>query len=217
MFLSGAAHQLRTPLAGMQAQIELAAQEASPQVRERLVRIHDAMDRLAHCTQQMLALARSSPHASSAQDQAPLALPELLEDAASDWLDLALSRQTELEFEVEPAGCSGSRWMLQELLGNLIDNAIKNSPAGGQVNVRCGLDAGRRPYLEVEDQGPGIPLAERERVFEPFFSSGHADRTGSGIGLAIVSEVAKRHQAEIDFLEPAGQVGTRIRVSFPSS
>jgi len=148
LFLSGAAHQLRTPLAGMQTQIELAAQEAPPRVRERLARVHDAMDRMSHCTQQMLALARASAQASSEQDQGQVALTELLEDAASNWLDLALKRQVELEFEIEPASCDGSRWMLQEMLGNLIDNAIQYSPPGARVSVRCGLDTAARPITD---------------------------------------------------------------------
>jgi len=215
VFLSGAAHQLRTPLAGMQTQIELAAQEAPPRLRARLARVHEAMDRMAHCTQQMLALARASAQASSAQDLRPLALPELLEEAASNWLDLALKRKIELEFELEPARCTGSRWMLQELLGNLIDNAIQHSLPGARVSVRCGLDPQTRPWLEVEDGGPGIPVAERERVFEPFFRSEQARRDGAGLGLAIVSEVAKRHGAQVSFLDPGTGSGTRIRVSLP--
>lgn len=214
VFLSGAAHQLRTPLAGIQTQLELAAREAEPVVRERLDRIHGAVDKLTHCTQQMLALARSSAQASSVHDQAPIDLADLLEEAASTWLDVALRRQTELEFEIQPASCLGSRWMLQELLGNLIDNAIKHSPAGAQVTVRCGLDSKQRPFLEVEDQGPGIPVAERDQIFEPFFRSSLATSSGSGLGLAIVREVANRHQASVSLLETPAQRGTRVRITF---
>ena len=105
--------------------------------------------------------------------------------------------------------------MLQELLGNLIENAIQHSPPGAQVSVRCGLDPQARPWLEVEDQGPGIPAAERDRVFEPFFRSKQAGRDGAGLGLAIVSEVAKRHGAQVSFLDPGSGSGTRIRVSLP--
>ena len=214
VFLSGAAHQLRTPLAGIQTQLELAGRDATPVVRERLDRIHGAIDKLAHCTQQMLALARSSVQASSAHDPAPIDLVDLLEEAASTWLDVALRRPAELEFEIQPASCLGSRWMLQELLGNLIDNAIKHSPAGARVTVRCGLDPQRRPFLEVEDQGPGIPAAERDQIFEPFFRSSLATSSGSGLGLAIVREVANRHQASVSLLEASAQRGTRVRVTF---
>lgn len=214
VFLSGAAHQMRTPLAGIQAQLELAAREATPVLRERLDRIHGAIDRLAHCTQQMLALARSSAQAGAIHEQAPIELVDLLEEAASDWLDVALRRQAELEFDIQPARCLGSRWMLQELLGNLIDNAIKHSPAGARVMVRCGLDSQQRPFLEVEDQGAGIAAADRDKVFEPFFRSALATASGSGLGLAIVREVANRHQASVSLLETAAQQGTRVRVTF---
>lgn len=217
VFLSGAAHQLRTPLAGIQTQLELAAQGATPAIRERLKRIHGAIGDLAHCTQQMLALARSSALASTVHDYAPVDLPELLEDAASAWLDHALRHQTELEFEVQPAACTGSRWMLQEMLGNLIDNAIKHSPVGGHVSVRCGRDPAQHPFLEVEDQGPGIPASDRDKVFEPFFRSAMASAPGSGLGLAIAREVANRHHASIAFLETPTRKGTRIRVSFPGT
>ena len=215
IFLSGAAHQLRTPLAGIQTQLELAARDAAPAVRERLDRIHGAVASLAHCTQQMLVLARSSPQASTVNDQAPLDLTELLEDAASTWLDFALRHRTELDFEIEPACCLGSRWMLRELLGNLIDNAVRHSPSGGHVTVRCGRDAQQHPFLEVEDQGPGIAAGERDKVFEPFFRSALATSSGSGLGLAIVREVANRHQASISLLETASRQGSRIRVTFP--
>ena len=214
VFLSAAAHQLRTPLAGIQAQLELAARDAAPVVRERLDRMHGAIDKLAHCTQQMLALARSSAQAGIAHDQQLIDLVDLLEEAASSWLDVALRWQTELEFEIQPASCLGSRWMLQELLGNLIDNAIKHSPAGAHVTVRCGLDLQQRPFLEVEDQGPGIPVADRDKVFEPFFRSSLATSSGSGLGLAIVREVANRHQACVSLLQTPGQQGTRVRVTF---
>lgn len=215
IFLSGAAHQLRTPLAGIQAQLELASDEATPAIRDRLTRIHGAIDNLAHCTQQMLTLARSSAQASTALDYAPVDLPVLLEEAASTWLDMALRHAVELVFDIHPAHCRGSRWMIAEMLGNLIDNAIKHSPDGGHVTVLCGVDADHQPFVEVRDQGPGIPEDERGKVFEAFFRGAAGISTGSGLGLAIAREVANRHQATIAFLEPALQPGTRIRVTFP--
>lgn len=214
MFLSGAAHQLRTPLAGIQTQLELAAIHATPVLRARLDRIHGAISTLAHSAQQMLTLARSSAQASTVQDFHEVDFSGLLEDAASRWLDIALQHQTELDFEVHPARCQGSRWMLQEMLGNLIDNAIKHSPPCGHVTVRCGVNPDQSPYLEVEDQGPGILAADRNKVFEPFFRSSQACTEGSGLGLSIAREVANRHQAHISFQETATRKGTRIRVTF---
>ena len=215
MFLSGAAHQLRTPLAGIQTQLELAALHTTPALRVRLDRIHGAITTLAHSAQQMLTLARSSAQASTAHDFHEVDFPSLLEDAASKWLDIALQHPTELDFEVHPASCQGSRWMLQEMLNNLIDNAIKHSPPRGHVTVRCGVIPDQAPYLEVEDQGPGIPVADRLKVFEAFFRSSPTHAEGSGLGLSIAREVASRHQANISFQETATRQGTLIRVTFP--
>lgn len=217
IFLSSAAHQLRTPLAGIHTQLELAAQDATAPIKPRLERILAGIDELAHCTQQMLTLARSSAQAISAHDFAQVSLSELLEDAASTWLDTALRHPAELFFEIGHADCLGSRWMLQQMLGNLVDNAIKHSPGGGHVTVRCGLDAQQHAFLEVQDQGPGISQDDRHHVFEPFFRNASQQTQGSGLGLAIVKEVTIRHQATIQFMDTRGKHGTCIRVTFPQS
>ena len=216
VFLSSAAHQLRTPLTSIRTQLELAALEAPATLRPRLDRLHSAVAHLTHCTQQMLTLARSSANASTAHHFEPVDLPTLVEDAASRWLDVALGRDVELCFELEPASAHGSAWMLQELLGNLIDNATLHSPAGSRVTVRCGLDAAQQPYLEVQDSGPGIPPAERERVFEPFYRSPHSTPQGTGLGLAIVREVAERHRAQVRFIDGADAPGTCLRLTLPA-
>jgi two-component system sensor histidine kinase TctE len=215
VFLSSAAHQLRTPLTSIQTQLELAAQEAPATLRPRLDRLRSAVRDLTHCTRQMLALARSSAHASTAHDFETVDLPSLIEDAASLWLDVALSRQVELCFELTPAQATGSPWMLQELLGNLIDNATQHSPAGSPVTVRCGLDANQHPYLEVQDAGPGIAPSQRPQVFEPFYRNPQTRHEGSGLGLSIVREVAERHAAQVSFIDLPGAIGTCLRVTLP--
>jgi two-component system sensor histidine kinase TctE len=215
VFLSGAAHQLRTPLAGIQTQLELASHQATPEIRARLDRLHSAVRELSHCTQQMLTLARSSTHASTAHDLVEVDLPGLVEDAASNWLDMAVQRHIDLGFELAAARTTGSAWMLQEMLGNLIDNAIKHSPGAGTITVRCGCDAGQHPFLEVEDNGPGIAQSEQDRVFEAFYRSPQTGAEGSGLGLAIVREVASRHGARVAFVQPPGAQGTCIRITFP--
>jgi len=214
-FLSSAAHQLRTPLTSIQTQLELAAHEAAPAIRPRLDRLRAAVRDLTHCTRQMLTLARSSANASTAHDFAPVDLPSLIEDAASLWLDVALRRHTELVFELSPATTIGSAWMLQEMLGNLIDNATLHSPAGGRVTVRCGLTPEQRPFMEVQDQGNGIAPSERAKVFEPFYRSPANGTEGSGLGLAIVREVAERHTASVSFIDTAPASGTWLRVTLP--
>jgi len=240
-FLSNAAHQLRTPLAGVRTQVELAQRDASPAMSERLIRIDGALVRMAHSTQQMLALARSDALALQAESMENVPLHDLLEDAASAWLDLALARGIDLGFEGTPCTVRGSRWMLRELLGNLIDNALRHAPRGGTVTVRCGpgaerppADAARHhgdvttvvplptghvpgPWLEVQDDGPGLAPEERVRVFERFYRTADAPAGGTGLGLAIVREVALRHGAAVLLCGVAGAGdghGLRVRLNF---
>ncbi|MDY0744313.1 sensor histidine kinase [Paucibacter sp. R3-3] len=219
-FLSVAAHQLRTPLAGMQTQIELARKEAEPQQRARLDALHEAMQRIGRSTSQMLALARSGPQAIQAETFATVDLQQLLEESASSWLDFALASQVDLGYDAQPVLVHGSVWMLRELLGNLIHNAIRHSPPQGRVTVRCSTLADGASALEVEDEGPGIPPAERDKVFERFYQAPGAAQGGSGLGLAVVQEVALRHHATVTLSDAArptddGLPGLRVSVRFP--
>ncbi|HEY9192983.1 MAG TPA: ATP-binding protein, partial [Methyloversatilis sp.] len=184
--------------------------------RPRLERLQAATQRLAHSTHQMLALARSSRDALSAEESTrrPVELGSLFEDGASDFIDAALARRIDLGFEAAPARVNGSDWMLRELLANLLDNAIKYTPAGGHVTARCGTDDTGAAWLEVEDDGPGIPEEERQRVFERFYRLGDSGVEGTGLGLAIVREVAERHDAVIGLDAGAEGRGTRIRITF---
>ncbi|WP_077034844.1 sensor histidine kinase [Pelomonas sp. KK5] len=218
-FLSVAAHQLRTPLAGMQTQIELALAEAGPQQRARLDALHEAMLRIGRSTSQMLALARAGPEATQAETFVTLDLQQLLEESASSWLDFALAAQVDLGYEARPALLRGSAWMLRELLDNLIHNAIRHSPREGRVTVRCRTAVDGASVLEVEDEGPGIPPAERHRVFERFYQAPGAAHGGSGLGLAVVREVALRHNASVTLTDarPAQPApGLKISLRFPT-
>jgi two-component system sensor histidine kinase TctE len=142
-------------------------------------------------------------------------LVDLLEEVASTWHTLARDRGIDLGFEAEPAEIVGVRWQLLELLGNLIDNAMRHGAAHGTVTVRSGRAASGAPFLEVEDDGPGIPEAERDHVFERFFrGAGTADQAGSGLGLAIVRSVAERHAATITLATGAAGHGLRVRLDF---
>lgn len=215
-FLANAAHQMRTPLAGLQTQLEVAAEELPPEHRERMVQLSQATRRLGHLANQLLALARSAPEAAISHERHPLDLASLVEDAASDFIDAAIARDIDLGFEAEPAPVLGSKWLLRELLANLIDNAIAYTPREGRVTVRSGRD-GATSFIEVEDNGPGIPPAERERVFERFYRAPGVGGEGCGLGLAIVREIADAHGAAIDIGVPADGRGTRLRVTFPFS
>jgi two-component system sensor histidine kinase TctE len=213
-FLANAAHQLKTPLAGLQTQLELHAQELPEKYQHRALRLLDATHRLGHLTHQLLALARSGPDANIAHEKKPVDLGKLIESSASDWFDLALARDIDLGFEAEKAVVAGTEWLLRELLTNLIDNALQYTPAGGRVTARSGIDQDGRPFVEVEDNGPGIPSQERERIFERFYRAAAAPGQGTGLGLAIVKEVADRHAAEIELGNAADGPGTRCRIIF---
>lgn len=214
-FLANAAHQLRTPLAGLQTQLELAAKEQDSQrLRDRLHLLQDAASRLVRLTNQVLALAHAEPSSRLLQGMRTIDLRGVVETSASTYLDRALAKNIDIGFEAAPALIHGSDWLARELTANLVDNALSYTPCGGQVTVRCGT-RGREVYLEVEDSGPGIPEGERERVFERFYRLPGSAGEGSGLGLAIVQEIAQLHGARIRMDTPQGG-GTRIQVSFAS-
>jgi two-component system sensor histidine kinase TctE len=235
-FLADAAHQLRTPLAGLQAQLELLATDLAGQdpssaaLRERVTNIHAGMQRLGHTANQLLALARAEPAANPTDDFRALDLQTLAEDAVTAHFDHALKRHIDLGVEAESAQVRGSAWLLREMLANLINNAIAYTQANGRVTVRCGLaktsagsaSAGSttatapQPFLEVEDDGPGIAPHERARVRERFYRVPGGSNSGSGLGLAIVDEIARAHHATLDIASGADGNGTRVRIDFPA-
>lgn len=214
IFLANAAHQLKTPLSGLQTQLELALQELPEEHHSRVVRLHDATVRLGHLTHQLLALARSGPEANIGNERRRIDLADLLRASASSWFDAALAKGIDLGFEPEPALVEGSEWLLRELLANLINNAIQYTPRGGAVTARSGIGEDGRPFVEVEDNGPGIPQYAHERIFERFYRLADGSSTGTGLGLAIVKEVADRHDATISLQSSSEKGGTCIRVSF---
>jgi two-component system sensor histidine kinase TctE len=214
-FLSNTAHQLRTPLAGLQTQLELVCDGLPPEARPRVTHLLDSVQRLGHLTHQMLALARAAPDAQVVKDTQPVDLCLLLEEVASSSLDRALARQIDLGFEPSRAQVMGSHWMLRELLANLVDNAIAYTPVGGRVTVSCGMsDDGVAPCLTVDDSGIGIAPAERAKVFERFYRAQGTATTGTGLGLTIVQEIADRHGARIEVGDGPGGQGTSVRVVF---
>jgi two-component system sensor histidine kinase TctE len=212
-FLANAAHQLRTPLAGLRAHTELALAEPVPgAVRAELEQVHQATIRTARLANQLLALARAEPGARG--DAQPVSLRSLVEAEADSWVHQALAREVDLGFELEAASVHGDALLLREALANLVHNAIEYSPHGGRVTVRTGL-RGSQPFVEVEDDGPGIPVAERERVLERFYRVPGTPGTGSGLGLAIVREIAAGHGATIAITEGTAGKGCRVAITFP--
>ncbi|MDD5247366.1 MAG: sensor histidine kinase N-terminal domain-containing protein [Rhodocyclaceae bacterium] len=215
-FIADAAHQLKTPLTGLKMQTELALEETDPQqLREFVVRIAAATQRAAHLTSQLLMLARAEASHEKIHSVEPVDLEVLAKRVAEEWVPQAMAAGIDLGFEGTgwPLVIEGVPALLRELLNNLIDNAIKYTPRGGRVTVMT--RAGTRALLEVEDNGIGIPEAERSRVFERFYRVLGTDADGSGLGLPIVREIADLHRADITLATPSGGQGTLVRLSFP--
>jgi two-component system sensor histidine kinase TctE len=215
-FLDNAAHQLRTPLAGIQAQVEvLCAGETDTKRRERLQRVLDAARRLGRTAQQLLMLARADQSALPDWQLEELDLVSIVESTVSDELVAAESGGLDFGAELAPAPVRGVEWLLSEAAKSLTENSIAHTPAAGRVTIRCGEVAGRS-FLEVEDTGIGIPPQERERVLDRFYRATNTRGAGSGLGLAIVKEVADLHRADLSIAAGANDVGTRIRLTFPN-
>lgn len=214
-FLANAAHQLRTPLAALQAHTELALAQDVPEARRaELEQIHRAVIRTARLANQLLALARAEPGGYRDEAFAAVNLRTLVEDAADEWVHRALAKEIDLGFELADIEVSGDALLLREALGNLIHNALEYTPPGGRVTVRTGL-RNRRVFLEVEDDGPGIPPGDRAQVLERFYRVAGTPGTGSGLGLAIVREIAAAHGAGIDIGDGEGERGCKVGLTFP--
>ena len=212
-FIANAAHQLRTPIAGLITQLELAAR-GDGDATEHIEHARDGAYRLARLAQQVLSLARADPVSNPRASEEPFDLADVVKGRASTWLRAATARGVELEFELEAARSKGVPLLAGELAENLVDNATRY----GAHNVRIRTRArGGRAVLEVEDDGPGIPASERQRVFERFHRLDNESTEGSGLGLAIVHEIAQRHGATIEVGDGEGQRGTRFTVSMPAA
>lgn len=213
-FVADTAHQLRTPIAGLLGQLEVLAREAdSAALRERLTALREGMDRLAHSANQLLALARTDPLTNLVEKFEPVALDRLIAKVVDLHLNRAGESGHDLGADAQPITVIGNPRLLEDLLDNLVDNALSYTPAGTRVTLRCGA-AGGRPFLEVEDDGPGIPLDERARVRERFYRIPGTKGHGCGLGLAIVEEIAGVHGAVVTLDDGAEGRGTRVRAQF---
>jgi two-component system sensor histidine kinase TctE len=216
-FSADAAHQLRTPFAGLKTQAELALRETDPErVRHALQQILAGAERCNHLVNQLLALARNEPGSHAYGNFVQLDLNRLAQDIAMEWVPEALKKNIDLGFEgsSQILPVRGDAIGLKEMIGNLLDNAIRYTPAGGAVTLRVGYEEGGA-VLRVEDSGPGIPEEQREQVFERFYRILGSGQQGSGLGLAIVREVAQLHGARISLGAGAAGKGTLVTVHFP--
>ncbi|MGG7607248.1 sensor histidine kinase [Massilia sp. BKSP1R2A-1] len=225
-FIADAAHQMKTPLAGMRMQSELALRQVDPgEIHRSLEQLATSSESATRLVNQLLALARAEnqPHAGLAFEEIDLA--QLARATVQDWVQASFAAQIDLGLELpeepqdKPLPIAGNALMLRELLSNLIDNALRYTPSGGSVTVRVRRD-GEQALLEVEDTGPGIAPTERAHVFERFYRILGTNVQGSGLGLAIVREIAQQHGAEIDiFNNPRSHSkkypGSLFRLTFP--
>ncbi len=207
-FLADAAHQLKTPLAGLRMQADLAqrADADADALKESLRHIGRASIRATHTVNQLLALARAES-SGSAMARTSCDLAELTMSVVRDCVPHALEKRIDLGYEGEQPGAEGGQLqgnatLLKELIRNLVDNAINYTPSSaekpGVITVRVLLDRfGKTLVLQVEDSGPGVPLAERELIFQPFYRALGTQADGSGLGLPIVMEIAHKHNATV--------------------
>lgn len=234
-FLADAAHQLKTPLAGLRTQAELAQREIDTNggdvqgVKRSLQHIARSSQRAAHMVNQLLSMARAEDEEQARRTQ-DFSLVRLATDTVQDFLPKAFDKHIDLGYEGPEASAEtvprlhGQPLLVREMVRNLVDNALQYTPEGGTVTVRVTPDPfGQVLVLQVEDNGPGIPEAERDLVFQPFYRALGTEVDGSGLGLAIVREIAEKHQATvtIDSARPGAGAsagmgpGTLFTVRFP--
>ena len=210
-FIADAAHQMKTPLAGMRMQSELALRQTSE------VEIHRSLEQLAKSStaatrliDQLLTLARAENQTPEAAPTALLDLSALAREVLQEWVQASFTLGIDLGLELLhrpgvpdlPVMVQGNSTMLRELFNNLIDNALRYTPRGGSVTVRLHADVTRtRATIEVEDTGPGIAPSERSHVFDRFYRILGSNTEGSGLGLAIVREIAQQHDAEVEIID----------------
>lgn len=203
-FIADAAHELRTPLTAVHLQAQLAQRASTEDDRHAAFgELTAGLDRATHLVEQLLTLAREEPGLAE-RPIAPVELGELARSVVGEHAALAASRHIDLGFARgsnvdQRVVITGDATGLHTLLSNLVDNALRYTPAGGRVDVSVGYgDGGRDTTLSVCDSGPGIAPAEYPRVFDRFYRSPDASAPGSGLGLAIVRRIADRHGATIE-------------------
>jgi signal transduction histidine kinase len=213
-FVADAAHELRSPLTALKLQVDVLARSGDEAVRRQALQdLSAGMQRAQRLVEQLLSLARSEPGGAELP-LAPTDLAEAARQALADTVPLAAPRGVQLELEApQPLPVRGDAQALRVLVRNLVDNAVRYAGAGARVLVTAAAD-GADAVLHVDDSGPGIPAAERERVFARFYRREGQAETGSGLGLAIVRAVADRHGARVQLAESA-LGGLRVELKMP--
>ena len=244
-FVADAAHQLRTPLAALQAQVEawaLSAQSVQAQAKrsgqpgqfslsvEQIEQLRDATRRTSQLARQLLALSRADARNAEVQALQQVDLKDLCESMLELFIDQASNKGLDFGLDVAPVSVWGHSWLLRELVSNLVDNAIKYTPPNGSVTLRCGERSqpiavvhGHQPseevsawaFIEVEDDGPGVPEIERQQITQRFYRAQGASGDGTGLGLAIAAEIAQLHQGLLSFDSGIEGNGLLVRLELP--
>lgn len=214
-FIADTAHQLRTPVAGLKAHIELALREENrEQLKQSLGHLYTSAERLSRLVSQLLSLARNEPHNAMANFET-FDLDQLAFRTAQEWVPQAYQKNIDLGFEGNgrPVLMNGEPARIVELINNLVDNAVRYTPSGGRVTVR--VTSGDKARLMVCDDGRRIPVEEHHRIFERFHRLLGTHEEGTGLGLAIVHEIATLHNGSISLEDDGDGVGNRFTASFP--
>jgi signal transduction histidine kinase len=213
-FIADAAHELRSPLTALRLQLQLLDRAPDEAARdEARARLGAAVERAIHLAEQLLTLARSDPQETGG-DFESVDLAAAAAQGIKDTHDLALARGIELSLDAQNhILIRADAEAIRTLVRNLVDNAVRYTPPGGSVQIRC-RSSSDHDLLEVTDTGPGIAAADRERVFDRFYRRAPAQESGTGLGLAIVKAIAERHHARISLNEAPGG-GLHVAVSFP--
>lgn len=215
-FVADAAHQLRTPLAALRVQLDLALREKDPERhQEALANAVAVLSRTSHLIHRLLTLSRVDQAAEDSSPMESVDLDCLAREEVESWIDRALARGIDLGYEHSgpPVVVTGREALLHEALSNLIDNALAYAGAGGPITVGV---SDRPARLFVEDGGPGIPEGERERVRSRFYRIPGTQGEGCGLGLAIVDEIARIHGAQALILSRVEGPGVRVVLEFPA-
>lgn len=215
-FLANVAHQLRTPLAGFKAQLEWLQEHhrQDAETAQSAALMLASTDRMARQANQLLALARSEPGDFERRRLGRIWLDKLVSESVQQFVQQAAAKDIDIGFDLQPAEVQGDGFLLRDLIDNLVDNAIRYTPGGGEVTVSCATVDGCG-VLKVEDNGPGIPDSERDKVFTRFYRLDQS-QSGSGIGLAIVRDIAIDHGARVEVGPSGTGKGTLFQVHFPA-
>ncbi len=217
-FVADAAHELRTPLAALKLQVLSLERADGDEARKvAMGRISAGIERATRLVEQLLVLARQEAGASEGAAPAPVDLADLARRTVGEMVGVAQAKGVDLGVQhADDARVLGQGSALAILMRNLVDNAVKYTPAGGTVDVAVHVTGGAA-VLTVEDSGPGIAAEERERVFDRFYRIAGSEAAGSGLGLAIIRAIAERHGAKLGLDASERLGGLLVRVTFPTS